>query len=386
MISREQAQARAKARLVARTREWAVAGVLEGPPIWSIGLQPPTEAEVRRDERGAERWATDWLAAVLPNDVVLTTTVRTWRSIGRQTVPVKLEAGSVDALAAFVGGAVARDFQLLRARVGEAAEGMGEPVRGVLRRHGASILALGPQEWRQVLDVADHLASHPVVGLRPRSLPIRGVDSKWFSAHRALVTALVTAATGLPDLGVVDSDPLVRLRVLDPSLAPGAVADFAAPVTQLGALDLRPAVTLILENRETLLALPPMPGVVAVHGGGFAVSTVAEIPWVRARPVLYWGDLDSAGFAILNRLRSHHDQVTSVLMDAGTLISHRDLWVPDPTPVRAALEGLFEAEAAVVALLRDQGDVRLEQERIPLSVAVGELERVRSEGFGLPIP
>lgn len=47
-------------------------------------------------------------------------------------------------------------------------------------------------------------------------------------------------------------------------------------------------------------------------------------------PVVYWGDLDSDGFAILHRLPTHLPEVASVLMDVETLIDHRDLWVPDP--------------------------------------------------------
>lgn len=117
------------------------------------------------------------------------------------------------------------------------------------------------------------------------------------------------------------------------------------------------------------------PGVVAMHGGGFAVAAVAEIGWVRAAPMLYWGDLDSAGFAILHRLRAHHDDVTSVLMDVDTLRAHRDLWVSDPKPTRAVTDNLTGREREASEALREEGDLRLEQERIPLAVALAELTR-----------
>lgn len=384
MITIEQARSKAKSRLTAKLREWAVqpaggrgaggeAGPVIAPACWSLGLQPPSEAEVRQDERGAQEWARAWQTARLPPGVSVRTAVRAWRSIGRQTVPDRIEVDTPETLAVFVGGAPAREFSMLRARAAEAVEALGEPARDAVRRHGAAVVALSAERWSQVLAVVSWLVANPVAGLRPRALPIRGVDTKWFAAHRSLVTALVVSRTGAPDLGVVDSDALVRVRILDSSLAPGGVVDFAASIPQLEKLQLEPAVVVVLENKETLLALPPMIGVVAVHGGGFAVSAVSEVPWVALAPVLYWGDLDSAGFAILHRLRSHHSRVTSVLMDEGTLLAHRDLWVGDPAPNRSELTHLTPAEQRVLARLEAEGDVRLEQERVPLALALGRL-------------
>lgn len=88
------------------------------------------------------------------------------------------------------------------------------------------------------------------------------------------------------------------------------------------------------------------------------------LPWVLSRPVLYWGDLDSHGFAILNRVRSVGIDARSVLIDRGTLEAHRDLWVAEPAASRGELSHLTAAEQDVLAVLRAEGDVRLEQERI----------------------
>ena len=110
------------------------------------------------------------------------------------------------------------------------------------------------------------------------------------------------------------------------------------------------------------------------------------LPWVRAVPVLYWGDLDSNGFAILRHLRLNHPNVTSVLMDEPALLAHRDLWVPEPTPVRGDIDALTESETRALHALRREGDVRLEQERIPWAYAVATLrqatERDLSQAVG----
>ena len=111
-----------------------------------------------------------------------------------------------------------------------------------------------------------------------------------------------------------------------------------------------------------------------MQGSGYAVSVFERIDWLRGVPVLYWGDLDSHGFAILHRLRTHLPAVTSVLMDEETLVAHRDLWVREEKPHRGAFDTLTGQEARALARVRTDGDVRLEQERIPWEVARARLE------------
>ena len=81
----------------------------------------------------------------------------------------------------------------------------------------------------------------------------------------------------------------------------------------------------------------------------------------------YWGDMDTHGFAILNRLRTHLPRTRSFLMDSATLLEHRERWGREDKPTAATLSALTPAEAAVYDdIVSDRyGDrVRLEQERI----------------------
>ena len=61
-------------------------------------------------------------------------------------------------------------------------------------------------------------------------------------------------------------------------------------------------------------------------------------------------------------------------MDAVTLAAHRDLCGTEPTPARGELPLLTPEEQRVLDLLRDGGNLRLEQERIGWAYA---LERLR---------
>lgn len=393
MVSPEAARAQARRRLVAAHRRWTLEGW--SPPVWSLSLHPPTERQVLADPDTARSWVRTWAGTSWPQGVQVEWEERTWRSVGAQHVPVRLVADSPEALAEYAGGREAREMHVFADRVGRLralAHGGSAPLSTVIRRFAERITVLPEAEFDRLLRVSQWLGDHSVAGLRPRQLPIRGVDSKWFSAHRSLLTALHEPLHGTPGpagdeagtgtdafkaaagvgLGIVDADPRIRLRVLDPGLRPAGLEDLQVPVAQAAALTWRPEQVLIVENLETLLCLPEARGVVAVWGRGFDTAA-ASLPWLAEAPIAYWGDLDSHGFAILHRYRLHLPHIQSVLMDESTLEDFMDLCVPDPKPFRGALPGLTPAEARALDRLRTEGDVRLEQERVAWAYALDQL-------------
>src|SRR5699024_9196829 len=124
---------------------------------------------------------------------------------------------------------------------------------------------------------------------------------------------------------------------------------------------------------------------------GYAVDAVAQLAWIGGARVIYWGDLDSHGFAILNRLRTHLPDVESVLMHEATLLAHEDLWVPEPKPSSGTFRELTGSETRALERIRAEGDVRLAQERSAWVTAGGRLTAAvggqrwgrRREGTGL---
>nr|WP_104134759.1 MULTISPECIES: DUF2220 domain-containing protein [unclassified Cryobacterium] len=143
-----------------------------------------------------------------------------------------------------------------------------------------------------------------------------------------------------------------------------------APVEELAELAVTPTTVFVFENLETMFAMPDLPGAVVVHGGGYAAPRLGAIPWINAGRVIYWGDLDSDGFAILHALRAGCRSVTSTLMDEATLLQFRDLWVPEPKPAGGTYSTLTAGEQAALGRIRSEGNVRLEQERIEWSYAL----------------
>ena len=119
------------------------------------------------------------------------------------------------------------------------------------------------------------------------------------------------------------------------------------------------------ENLVNFLALPPAPRTLAVFGAGYGFEGIREADWLRNVEVLYWGDIDTHGFHILNQLRSHHPHVRSILMDEETLLAHQDFWGREDSPSHAALNHLSAGEASLYGALQSgafRPHLRLEQE------------------------
>jgi hypothetical protein len=101
---------------------------------------------------------------------------------------------------------------------------------------------------------------------------------------------------------------------------------------------------------------------------GNAVSLLSGLTWLHDCSTLYWGDIDTHGFGILNRARSHFPNLRSVLMDQDTLFAYRGLWVEEGAQSsETVLPLLTPAEREVFDGLRTNTwghRIRLEQERI----------------------
>ncbi|MFQ4149479.1 Wadjet anti-phage system protein JetD domain-containing protein [Arthrobacter sp. LAPM80] len=352
---------------------WAVAAAQHpdipgSAPALDLPLHPPTEAQALTQGRNAIEWVASW------QDVPGTIWGgRQWASLGRQNVPERLLLDSPGDVAHFCGKdahwrrASGRIVELLA--LPDATDGLAQ----ALSRSAVALEALSDVDFGRLLGVLTWLGRNRNSGMYVRQLPIRGVDSKWVGAHRGLVERLHAAATGAASLGLTTAPGTVRLRFLDRGLAPGGLGDVSAPVAELAALAISPRIVFVFENLESVLAMPPMAGAVVVHGSGYAVDRLASIPWLGQSHVIYWGDLDSHGFAILNRFRASGLAVETVLMDVGTLAAHKDLCVPEPKPASGQFSYLRPVELAVMAELAARGNVRLEQERISWDYALAQL-------------
>ncbi|WP_255502835.1 DUF3322 domain-containing protein [Micrococcus sp. R8502A1] len=115
MVAPEAARELARRALARSHRGWTLGEV--PTPAWSLPLKPPTEQVVLADPQAAQSWARGWRAATLPAGIRVEWAERSWRSVGRQQVPVRVHAVTPDALVAWVGGREAREQRVFAERV-----------------------------------------------------------------------------------------------------------------------------------------------------------------------------------------------------------------------------------------------------------------------------
>lgn len=354
--------------------------------LLDIPLGLPSETAALAALPQVERWAAAWARWQGPAEVAWT--VRRWRALGAQKLPDRLLVRGPDQIAAL--GGMESDWALARARQAEMLARW-PALAGYLGALYDDLLTSYPAaDFRRMLGVLEWVLANEAAQCYPRELPVPGVDSKWLddAERRRTLTALLrilqagtqrgrdlpldldAASEFYARCGLRTPPRVLRIRVLDAGLRArvGGLGDISAPVDDLAALGLAPHQILVVENLQTGLALPDMPGTVAFLRLGYAVDALGQLPWaVGAARQMYWGDLDTHGFSILARARSHLPRLRSVLMDEPTLLEHRELWVSEPQPCARELAGLTVAEQAVYDGLRSAQwgpDVRLEQERV----------------------
>ena len=238
------------------------------------------------------------------------------------------------------------------------------------------------REWDQILAVLGWFSRNPRPGLYLRQLDIPGVDSKFIESRRKILSELldrilpetwidqsVSGARGFERrYGLLEKPALLRFRLLSRDSFPGEFSDMAVRPEEFARTHLAVSRVFITENEINGLAFPGVSEGLVLFGLGYGVDRLADIRWLSGVDLFYWGDIDTHGFAILDRLRSYFPNVRSFLMDEETLFAHRSLWGHEPDPFSGTLTRLSPSEASVFELLKSHSEgpgVRLEQERIP---------------------
>jgi hypothetical protein len=312
---------------------------------------------------------------------------REYRSLGRNRVPsAAIVPTREDALRLVHKKRDAERF----AQIAEATAASCPELRAWLVRKPLVALEHA-HEWEQFLTVVSWFRTHPRPGVYLRQVDIEGIDTKFIETHRPLLSELLSVALPADAIdgstkqsferryGLLTKPQTVRFRLLDERHRIAGFSDLAVPVGEFAAL--RPGVerVFITENEVNALAFPEIPGALIIFGLGYAVDRLDDVHWLRDKTIHYWGDIDTHGFAMLDRLRARFPQASSLLMDHATLMEHQRLWVREETPHKGSLSRLTPSEREVFQALQGNrlGDhVRLEQERIRFGWATRAIARV----------
>lgn len=359
-------------------REWIEENAAEDQSegdAWplEIKLGVPTENQAKRQIEGVRAWVSAW--QMWRGVGALVWSERHWRTLGTQSIPEKLILSSPAELAQWVGEgdrwerAQRRYVQLLERWPALARK---------LSRYFDLLADYSEVDFRRLVDMITWISIHPASDLYPRQLPVAGLDSKWLEGRKGVLSDLVDTVRGEPSgngdiyqrCGLKAPPQLIRLCLLDSDVRKrvGGLSDISAPWEQVAALDIPVANAFIVENLQTGLAFDDLSGSVVIMRLGYGIDVLGRLPWLRNARCIYWGDLDTHGFAILNRARGYLPDLQSVLMDEATLLRHRELWVEEKEPHPAeSLPILSNSEQTVYQAMKKNvwgQNIRLEQERI----------------------
>lgn len=357
-----------------------------------LALKGPNSAEL------AERFDSvrGWIAAL----AALSQVRIEWREVnhrilGSQRVPQSVWVDTLDDALAMIGKrAAAARFNELLTLTGS--------------RHPTLLAWLGKrpllaielaEDWERLLAVVDWLQQHPRPGSFLRQVDIPGVHSKFIEAHRGVLAELLDLAlppqaieanqTGTSQFaaryGFLDKPVRIRFRVLDgrlPFLPGSNLPDITLDADSFARLAAPIRRVFITENEINFLAFPPAAAAIVVFGSGYGWDALGRAEWLRHCVIHYWGDIDTHGFAILDRLRNRFEHAASFLMDRATLMAHQALWGEEGDQVAHDLPRLTAEERLLFDDLRDnriRKNLRLEQERVGFRWVEAALRGVLAE-------
>jgi hypothetical protein len=232
--------------------------------------------------------------------------------------------------------------------------------------------------WCKLLSVVTWFIAHPRPDIFIRQIDLPGIDSKFIEQHKIQLTVLLDVLLPPSSIlreaksfelrfGLRFDQHLIRFRVLDTTLSLAGLTDLTLPLQDFSQLKLPIENVFITENKVNGLAFPDFSNSVVIFSLGYGIGSLDEAGWLKNKRIIYWGDLDTHGFAILSRLRASYSHVESMLMDSATLAVNRNLCVAEASPVKEIPQYLTVAERDTFNLLlsSDGISLRLEQERIP---------------------
>ena len=376
-------------------------------------LKRPSAAELRDHFDEARTWSASLRA--MPH-VRLTMREFRHRVSGANALPHEAWIDTVEDAVAWMGKQ--RETAAFR-RVVEATGDRQPSLLPWLARRPLQALQLAG-DWDRLLDVVGWLQDHPRPGVYLRQMDVPGVHSKFVEARRGVIGELLDCALPPESIdagaagaagfarryGFLDKPERIRFRVLDPARAllpgghiqdamhdagtsdagiggdgtgVGCIQDVTLDARTFAALDTGVSRVFITENEINFLAFPRMKDAMAIFGAGYGFESLGQAHWLARCRLFYWGDIDTHGFAILDELRGHFDQVESFLMDRDTFLAFESLWGAESSPIDRDLPRLTAGERALYDDLRDNRigtHLRLEQERIGFAWVRNKLSRL----------
>jgi len=245
--------------------------------------------------------------------------------------------------------------------------------------------------WNNTLKVCHYFLENPQPNLYIRELPI-SVHTKYIIENRFIIESLLDFLIAdytnpiiikaknerefYIKFNLLYDEHQIRMRFLDSDFAINNLTEITLPISDFQKLDNQAKFVFITENSKNFLTLPKLKNTIALwSGGGFSVSYLKKIEWLKGKQFFYWGDIDAHGFHILNQFRTYFPATISVMMNQETLSNFENHITEGKQTIPYHLPNLTPIEIELYHYLQ-KNNLRLEQEKIIHSFAEQEIEKI----------
>ncbi|KAF1081589.1 MAG: hypothetical protein GQF41_1929 [Candidatus Rifleibacterium amylolyticum] len=310
------------------------------------------------------------------------------RVVGRNQIPVAVQVADLPALLRYIK--CETSFKKFESACRQVLSLFAE-LREWLAANPFTVIE-NSENWSRLLSVCSWLLAHPKPEIYLRQLDLPGIDTKFIETHRKVLSELLdtvlppesinAGARGVSGFearyGFYTRPVQVRFRILDASMAIAGLTDLQIRIDEFARLQLPLQKVFVTENEINGLVFPEVAGAIVIFGLGYGLDRLSGIDWLKQLNIIYWGDIDTHGFAMLDQMRSYFSQTKSMLMNRDTLLSHRQFWGFEPKQTARELPRLDATESALYQDLLTgtcAPSLRLEQERISYSIVLNTIRQ-----------
>jgi hypothetical protein len=231
------------------------------------------------------------------------------------------------------------------------------------------------EHWDRFILIIDFFLQKREKAVYIRQISLDKIDTKYIEKHKKVLDIFLSNILQIEPLSSISEFafekrynclyplPQVRFRILDSELFISGLSDLTLCIDEFKKLKIECKKVFIVENKITTLAFPNIKDSIVIFGSGYKVGILKDVEWLKDKEIIYWGDIDADGFAILSQIRGYFPHVKSMLMDRQTFDKFKDFAVKCPFSAVKELKHLTKSEQEIYTLLDGW---RLEQEKIPL--------------------
>lgn len=349
----------------------------------AVSLKPPTGSQITKDLEHFRQFVGAWYEFLMHENVVWQE--QNFRKLAVQKIPVSLTINSIQELADVLGMSEQlkvwekniQAFLTVMQSVGKPSKESMLDYYSVLVSHLKKIEQINDNEIQLFITLLPQLKQGMGKGRYLRALPLIGVDTKFMESHLNFIDAIlnviyfqqVEKIGGILNWLDCKQSPsgwlMVRPLCERTKSALGNLSILQLSTDTLLEYELPCLNVLVVENKQSGLALPKLDNTIAVFGGGKNIFWMSA-KWLQNKNVGYWGDIDTWGLSILSDAKEVIPAIKTIMMDRETLMRHENRMVLESEPILTPPHNLTEVEASLFKDLVDgrYESSRLEQERI----------------------